>query len=98
MVSYPQNAVQSFATTPPPITSLPLLTVPVHTGTYNILYNSLISLSEHIGWTRAPLFVNWQQLPTNLFPAIVVLMTSTANTSWITSSVYKSISGWTRAM
>ena len=98
MVSYPQKAVQSFATTPAPTTSLPLLTVPVHTGTSNTLYNSWISLSEHIGWTRAPLFVNWQQLPTNLFPAIVVLMTSTANTSCITSSVYKSISGWTRAI
>jgi hypothetical protein len=33
VVSRPQNAVQSFTTKPPPITSLPRFTVPAVTGT-----------------------------------------------------------------
>ena len=60
VVSRPQKAVQSFATIPVPITSLPLLTVPAHKGIYNKVESSSNSATPHIGCTRPPLFVNMQ--------------------------------------
>ena len=49
VVSVPQNAAQSFTTIPDAITSLPLLTVPAHSGTYNNVLNSSNSATPHIG-------------------------------------------------
>ena len=97
VVSVPVIAVQSFATMPAPTTSLPLFTVPAHTGTYMIVASSSISATLHIGWTRAPLFVNTLYDPVNGWPAIVVLKHSTWRTSAIISSVFLSSSGWISA-
>lgn len=49
------------------------------------------------GWTIPPLLLNWQNVPTSKFPAMVVLKTSTPSTSWIISSVSRSMSVCTRA-
>ena len=60
VVSYPQNAVQSFAANPPPITSLPRFTVPAHSGICSRVDNSSSSATLHIGCTRPPLLVKAQ--------------------------------------
>ncbi len=49
VVSYPTNAVQSFAMTPLAITSLPLLTVPAQSGIYKSVDSSSSSATLHIG-------------------------------------------------
>lgn len=58
VVSRPQKALQSFATSPLATTSLPLLTVPAQSGIYNKVESSSISATLHMGWTRPPLFVS----------------------------------------
>ena len=60
VVSYPQNAVQSFANTPLAMTSLPRFTVPAQRGIYKSVESSSSSATLHIGCTRPPLFVNVQ--------------------------------------
>lgn len=57
VVSRPQKALQSFATSPLATTSLPLLTVPAHNGIYRSVESSSISATLHMGCTRPPLFV-----------------------------------------
>ena len=93
VVSVPVMAVQSLATMPAPITSLPLFTVPAHTGTCNIVESSSSSATLHNGCTSAPLFVISLYDPVNGYPAIVVLYVSTFKTSPIISSVVLSSSG-----
>lgn len=57
VVSRPQKALQSFATRPLATTSLPLFTVPAHSGIYSNVESSSISATLHMGCTRPPLFV-----------------------------------------
>jgi len=49
VVSNPQKALQSFATSPLAITSLPLFTVPAQSGIYNKVESSSISATLHMG-------------------------------------------------
>lgn len=49
VVSSPQNADQSLATSPLATTSEPLLTVPAHKGIYNRVESSSSSATLHIG-------------------------------------------------
>lgn len=60
VVSMPQNAVQSFATTPAPITSEPRFTVPATSGTCSSEDSSSFSSIDVFGCTRPPWFVNTQ--------------------------------------
>ena len=60
VVSYPQNAVQSFASTPLAITSEPLLTVPAQRGIYKSVDSSSSSATLHMGCTRPPFEVKVQ--------------------------------------
>ena len=50
----PQKADQSLTTTPAPIKSLPLFTVPAHSGIYRRFANSSNSSTEVRGWTKPP--------------------------------------------
>lgn len=58
VVSKPQNALQSFATSPLATTSLPLFTVPAHNGIYRRVESSSISATLHMGCTNPPRFVS----------------------------------------
>lgn len=81
VVSIPQNAVQSLATTPAPIKSDPQLIVAAPIGTSMIFASSVNSSIVQQGWTNPPWLLNLEYVPTKAFPDMVVLKTSTPSTS-----------------